>query len=170
MDKSLRSPRFLAPMIVFSSVYLIFVTLLMNTNLVRNTISGSYGFDYKIKILLSLIQGMWTAMSGTGFFLLLATALLTGANLSLLTLKIKSLKKHGNLRLVAGGSSLLGLAGSGCAACGLPILALLGLGGSVAFLPLRGMELSYLSVLLLVISFYILAKTPTQKSCNINNH
>ena len=167
MDKSLFSVRLLTSTIIISSLYLIFITLLMNASLARDTIIGNYGFDYKIKILIFLLQGMWTSMSGVGFSLLVATALLTGANLSLLSLKIKSLKKQGNLRFVVGGSSLLGLVGSGCAACGFPILALLGFGGSVLYLPLKGMELSYLSVLLLLVSFYVLTRTDTRQSCNI---
>lgn len=168
MNKRLFSTQILTSTIIISSLYLIFTTLLMNSSLARNTFAGDYGLDYKIRILISLLQGMWTSMSGIGFFLLIVTALLTGANLSLLSLKIKSLKEQGNLRFVVGGSSLLGVVGSGCAACGLPILALLGLGGSVAYLPLKGMELSYLSVLLLLVSFYVLTRTNTQQSCNIN--
>jgi len=168
MNKRLFSTQLITSTIIISSLYLISITLLMNSSLARNTFTGDYGLDYKIRIFISLLQGMWTSMSGIGFFLLIVTALLTGANLSLLLLKIKSLKEQGNLRFVVGGSSLLGVVGSGCAACGLPILALLGLGGSVAYLPLKGMELSYLSVLLLLVSFYVLTRTNTQQSCNIN--
>jgi len=142
----------------------------MNSSLAKDTFVGNYEIDYKIKILISLLQGMWTSMSGIGFFLLIVTAVLTGVNLSLLTQRIQSLKEQGKLRFVVGGSSLLGIVGSGCAACGLPILALLGLGGSVAYLPLKGMELSYFSVLLLLVSFYTLTKTNATQSCSINTN
>lgn len=168
MNKPLFSTKLLISTTIISSLYLIFTTLLMNSSLAKNTFVGNYGLDYKIRILISLLEGMWTSMSGIGFSLLIVTALLTGVNLSLLSQRIQSLKEQGNLRFVVGGSSLFGIVGSGCAACGLPILALLGLGGSVAYLPLKGLELSYLSTLLLLVSFYILTRTSASQSCNIN--
>lgn len=149
-------------------VYVILTIYLMNFRLVRDTIIGDFPLGYKSKLLFELLQGMWTSMTEKGILLLITTAILTGVNLSLLVGRLKELKSQGNVRLVVGGSSLLGIVGSGCAACGLPILALLGLSGGVAFLPLRGTELSYLSVVLLLVSFYILTRTATQQSCNIN--
>ncbi len=140
----------------------------MNNSLVKDTFTGIYGLEYKIKIVAFLLQGMWTSMSGIGLFLLMATAVLTGANITLFTQKLKDLKKQGNLKFIVGGSSLLGVIGSGCSACGLPILTLLGLSGSVIYLPLRGMELSFLSVLMLSLSFYLLLKPKNQSNCNIN--
>ena len=105
---------------------------------------------------------MWTAMSGPGLMVLFLVAFLTGANLTLLFGKVNLLKNNKSLRLVVGGNSLFGIVGSGCAACGLPILSLLGLSGSVMYLPFRGAEISYISLVLLVISFYLLIKNSNQ--------
>lgn len=143
--------------------------MLMNNNLIKDTFLGTYDLAYKLKIVVGLMQGMWTSMSGIGLFLLVTVATLTGLNISILSEKIKTLKSQGGLKFVVGGSSILGAVSSGCAACGLPILAILGLGGSVAYLPLQGMGLSYLSVLFLLISFYTLARTTTQQSCVIDD-
>ncbi len=150
-----------------SITYLIIVTFLMNSSLIMATILGNFGIEYKFKIFTSLFFGMWTSMSGTGFALLIVTAVLTGVNLTLLIKKLKSLKKQGNLKLVVGGSTLIGIVGSGCASCGLPILALLGLSGSVAYLPFRGIELSYISVMLLLFSLYHLIKANNKNECEI---
>jgi len=152
---------------VISIIYLIVVTFLMNSSLLIATILGNFGIEYKFKIFISLFFGMWTSMSGTGFALLIITAILTGINLVLLTKKLKSLKSQGNLKIVVGGSSLIGIISSGCASCGLPILALLGLSGSVAYLPFRGIELSYLSVILLLFSLYHLIKANNKNKCEI---
>ncbi len=141
----------------------------MNFRLVRDTIFGTYPLTYKSRLLTDLLGGMWTSMTGKGLVLLVTTSILTGVDLSLLVSRLKELKRQGKTRLVVGGSSFLGIIGSGCAACGLPVLALLGLSGSVAFLPLRGMELSYFSVLLLLMSFLVLTRTNTQQSCTIKN-
>ena len=138
----------------------------MNSSLARDTLVGGYGLDYKITVLISLLQGMWTAMSGSGVIMLFLIALLTGANLTLLFSQVRLLKNNKRLRLVIGGNSLLGIVGSGCAACGLPILSLLGLGGSVIYLPYRGAELSYVSLVLLSVSLYFLLKNLNQ-ACSL---
>ncbi len=152
---------------LIATAYLVIITFLMNSNLLITTLVGNYDIDYKFKIFASLFLGMWNSMSGTGFALLIVTAILTGINLSLLGKKLKNLKKEGNLKLVVGGSTLIGIVGSGCASCGLPILALLGLSGSIAYLPFRGMELSYLSVILLLFSLYQLIKANNKNECEI---
>lgn len=150
-----------------SIIYLVIVTFLMNNNLVIATILGDYGVEYKLKILISLLLSMWSSMTTVGFVLLILTAILTGLNISFLAKRIKDLRKQGKLKLVVGGSTLIGIVSSGCASCGLPILSLLGLSGSVAYLPLRGMELPYLSVIILSLSLYFLIKQSKTNSCTI---
>lgn len=164
---SLFSKRFIIPTFVIASLYVILITYSMNAGILGDTLFGYYDFVYKFKLLLFLLQGMWTAMSGLGLTVLFLVALLTGANLTLLFSKILMLKNNKSLKLVVGGNTLLGIMGSGCAACGLPILSLLGLGGSVMYLPFRGQELSYISLILLTISFYLLIKNNNQ-ACKIN--
>jgi len=153
--------------VAISSLYLLFITLLMNSSLARDTLIGSYGIGYKTQIFLSLIQGMWTSMTLSGLVILFLIAILTGANLSLLFEKVRILKKFDKLQIVVGGNSLLGIVGSGCVACGLPILSLLGLGSSLAYLPYRGAELSYLSLVLLSISLFVLVRS-RNSSCVVN--
>ena len=138
----------------------------MNSSLARDTLMGSYGLGYKIQILISLIQGMWTSMSPYGLLLLFLVAILTGANLTLLFEKIRVLKKFDKLQIVVGGNTLFGMVGSGCVACGLPVLSLLGFGSSIAFLPYRGAEFTYLSLALLSISLYVLIRSRNQ-SCSV---
>ena len=154
--------------LLIALVYILMIVFLMNSNLIKNTLLGNHDLGYKVKIVFYLMLGMWTSMSRIGLFLLITTAVLTGLNISFLSQKIKSLKLQGNLKLTVGGGSILGVISSGCAACGLPILAILGLGGSLAFLPLRGMELSYLSVIILTYSLYLLVKPIPINNCNIN--
>lgn len=159
---TLFSKRFVIPTLVITFLYIIVITYSMNVRILKDTLFGNYNSVYKLRLLYSLLQGMWTAMSGQGLTILFLIALLTGANLTLLFNKMSLLKNDKSLRLVVGGNSLLGIVGSGCAACGLPILSLLGLSGSVIYLPFRGAEISYLSLALLTISFYLLIKNSNQ--------
>lgn len=168
MKEIILKPNFLFPSLVISSIYLVITTFLMNGGLVKDTILGAYSLQYKINLLFALLQGMWTAMNGTGLLVLALTAILTGANLTLLWQRIRQIRSFNNLHFVVGGNSLLGIVGSGCAACGLPVLSLLGLSGSIIYLPFRGAELSYLAVLLLSISFFLLLRSSLeQQSCMI---
>ncbi len=165
---TLFSKRFVIPTLTITFLYVILIIYSMNVRILRDTLFGDYDTLYKLRLLFSLLQGMWTAMSGSGLVMLFLIALLTGANLTLLFSKIKMLKNSKRLRLVVGGNSLFGIVGSGCAACGLPILSLLGLGGSVMYLPLRGVELSYISFILLSVSLYLLLKNSNQ-ACSLAN-
>ena len=139
----------------------------MNFFLVKDSLLGNYPIFYKVKILFSLLLGMWTSMTLPSLLVLFIIALLTGANITLILKKISTLKKFGKLQLVVGGNTLLGVIGSGCATCGLPVISLLNLSGSLIFLPYHGAELSYLSFILLSISLYMLIKSRNQ-SCTIN--
>ncbi len=168
MKHILLSQKFIIPAVVIAMIYMAITTWLMNARLFVSTVLGDYSFSYKYKLLTALLGGMWTAMSETGLIMLVIVAMLTGANLTLIVQRIVKLRSFGKLQFVAGGSSLLGFIGSGCAACGLPILAFLGLGGSIAYLPLRGMELPFISAILLLISLYMMIKTSSQKEvCEI---
>ncbi len=160
---TLFSKRFIIPTLIITFLYIVVITYSMNVRILRDTLLGDYNIFYKLKLLYSLLQGMWTAMSASGLIALFFVAVLTGANLTLLFEKIKTFKKFDRLQVVVGSNSLLGIVGSGCAACGLPILSLLGLSGSIIYLPYRGAELSYLSIALLGVSFYLLVKSRNQK-------
>ena len=154
--------KFFIASFVIAAIYIIFTIYLMNFRLVRGTILGNYPLNYKGKLLAELLGGMWTSMTKSGLILLVVSAFFTGADLILLISRLRELKTKGKIQLVVGGSSLLGIVGSGCASCGLPVIVLLGLSGSVMYLPFRGAEISYFSLVLLVISFYLLVKNSNQ--------
>ncbi|CAN5169939.1 hypothetical protein BH11PAT1_BH11PAT1_5120 [soil metagenome] len=154
--------KILLPTIFISLFYIVLVIYSINISLIKDTLLGDYSLVYKLKIMTVLMQGMWTSMSISGMIVLWIVAVLTGANITLLYEKITTVKKFDKLQVVIGGNSLLGIVGSGCAACGLPILSLLGVGGSIVYFPFHGAELSYLSIILLGISLFLLLKGRTQ--------
>lgn len=168
MSQIILRKKFIIPTLVIAVLYTLITMYLMNIRFLKFTLFGSFNLEYKTRLLIALLGGMWTAMSGFGLTMLIIVALLTGANLTLITERIIKLRSLGKMHFVAGGSSLLGFIGSGCAACGLPILALFGLSGSVIYLPFRGMELSVISAALLLISLYLMIKTyPKREICGI---
>ena len=152
------SRKIIVPALMLTTLYVVTAVYLMNVGLVKDTLFGTYSFDYKTEVLGALLIGMWTAMSGLSLFLLITVAWLSGLNLVLAVERFRKIRSSGKMHLAMGGSSLLGIVGSGCASCGLPILALLGLGGAAASLPFRGVELSLIALVLLLISLYVLVK------------
>ncbi len=156
MNFSFRSKRFIFGSLGIALSYFIAVSFLMNLDLFKDTVWGNYPLQYKLSILLLLIESMWSIMSKLAFFLVATTALLTGVNIMLIIQRLNQLKASGTLQFMIGGGSLVGVVSSGCAACGLPILSLLGLGGSIAYLPLQGLELSLVAISMLSISIYVI--------------
>jgi len=146
----------IVPTILIAALYIVAAVYLMNVSLVRDTVFGAHSFSYKWNVLLALLAGMWTAMSALSLVLLWIVAILTGANLTLVVRRLQTIRASGKMSFVVGGSSLLGIVGSGCASCGLPILAFLGLSGAVFYLPFQGIELSVLAIIFLSISLYVL--------------
>jgi hypothetical protein len=170
MQEILRSKHFLIPAIAIAVLYILLVTYLMNWSLFKDTLLGAYSVIYKWRILTGLLQGLVTSITPFVQILLILTALLTGINLTLVYLRLKAMRGNGKLNIMVGGSSMLAIVGSGCAACGLPILALLGLSGSLVYLPGHGTELSVIAVLLLLTTFYYMIKSyPTEQVCKLIN-
>src|SRR3989344_6725075 len=150
--------KFIIPTLVIATLYSVLTIYLMNFRLLKMTLLGSFDLEYKIKLLIALLGGMWTAMSGFGLTMLIIIALLTGANLTLIFKRVMDIRSFNKLSFFASLGSAFGFISSGCAACGLPILAILGLSSSVIYLPFQGTELSIISVALLAISFYMMLK------------
>lgn len=152
------SKKIIIPAIVIAVLYVMATIFLMNAGLVKDTMFGAHSFSYKWNLLAALLVGMWTAMSKLSLTLLIIVAILTGANLTFVVQRLQTIRASGKMSFVVGGSSLLGIVGSGCASCGLPILAFLGLSGAIAYLPFGGSELSVAAIALLMISLYFLVK------------
>ncbi|MDP3729137.1 MAG: hypothetical protein Q8R26_00050 [bacterium] len=156
--KELWSKKNIIPTLMIAALYIIATIYLMNVGLVKDAIFGIHSFSYKWNLLVALLLGMWTAMSKLSLMLLIIVAILTGANLTLVVQRLRIIRASGKTSVMVGGSSLLGIVGSGCASCGLPILALLGLSGAAFYLPFQGLELSVLAIIFLSLSLYILIK------------
>lgn len=156
--KEILSKNVIASILVIAVLYVMATIYLMNAGLVKDTVFGSHSLSYRWNLLIALLAGMWTAMSKLSLILLVVVAILTGTNLTLVVQQLRSIRASGKTSFMVGGSSLLGIVGSGCASCGLPILALLGLSGAIFYLPFQGLGLSVLAIILLSVSLHSLIK------------
>lgn len=142
----------------------------INYRLVIGTIFGDFPIIYKINLLFNLFQGAKTALSTPDFILLLITAILTGINISLIIVALKYIKMNGKFKFAVGGGNLLGIVSTGCSSCGFSLLAVLGLGSVLSFLPLGSHTLYIFSIAILLFSgFYMLKKLNDSESCEIDN-
>lgn len=163
--KTLWSGKIITITLAVASLYVVATVYLMNTGLVYDAIFGDHSWEYTQSILLALLFGIGTAMNGVGIVFLFTVALLTGANVSFLAERIRNVRASRKMRATVGGSSLLGIVGGGCASCGLPILALPGISGAIAYLPFQGMELSIVAIILLAVSLFTLIKSRSEEAC-----
>lgn len=159
MYKQIFSKQVLFTAFLISVFYLALAVFLMNNSLVKDTLLGSYSLEYKVKILSGLLYGIATSMTTIGALVLISISVLTGLNISLLINRINILRRSGGVKIAVGGSAIVGIVATGCAACGLPVISLLGLSGFILLLPYRGFEMQFIVLGLLIISFYFLIKS-----------
>jgi len=165
------SKKIIVPTLVIAALYIVATTYLMNAGLVKDAIFGAHSFIYTWNLLIALLAGMWTAMSRLSLLLLVVVAILTGINLTMVVQRLQTIRSSGKMSFMVGGSFLLGIVVSGCASCGLPILAFLGLSGAVFYLPFQGIELSLLAIILLFISLRVLMKENAKQAvCDVDVH
>ena len=101
-------------------------------------------------VFFGLTHGIFTSMPLYGAVMLLVIGFLTGVNVVLVAKRSFRLRSAG----AAGVGSMFGALLGGCSACATGILPLLGLAGSLAFLPFHGSELGVLAVIILLATIY----------------
>lgn len=122
------------------------------------------------RFLLVLLEGSFGSMTVASAIILITISCLLGIVISLIAYKIKVNKvfsMRGGKATTIG--AVLGVAAPGCASCGIGVLSVFGLTGSLAVLPLKGAEIGLLSVALLLTAAASLATRISEgNSCKIN--
>lgn len=124
----------------------------------------------------ALTLGAYYLIPRLSFSLLLIISVLTGMLVSLMVYKARlSLKASHASNVFTSLGILAGAFVPGCAACGIGLAALLGLGTSLATLPFKGAELSVLAIGLLVFALASVSKNLTncercqEASCSLQD-
>ena len=111
-------------------------------------------------LLVSLFQGGLATLPTHSIILLAIMGVLIGLVVSLITYKVRTAKGQslaGTKYATVG--ALFGLAAPACAACGIGLLSLIGLGSAAAYLPFQGTEVAVLSIALLAFAVFQLNKS-----------
>lgn len=139
-------------------IYILITIFITNHELLVNTLVGKYSADYKFKIFSGIISGMFYSYSQLQIILTILIAFLSGLNIYLLKQKITKFRSDNKLHFVVGTGILLGITAGNCAFCAVPLLAILGIGGSFSLLPFNGYEFLFLSLILQAISLIFLTR------------
>lgn len=163
----LRSPASLAVTFAVALPLFLLVVWLPNLGLIFSVVtSGGMSAGEKVGFLWSSLGAIRTNFTAIGAWSAGAIAALFGLNVALAARYIRrrvGLARMGGAGL---GGMLVALVGVGCSACGAVVLStLLGAGAAASFvtvLPLRGEELSILSVLVLTATLLVTARKAAQ--------
>lgn len=151
-------PEFLVRTLLYALGYSLLLLILINIRVVINIITNFPNPLMSIKLSSMYLWRYLVTLPPIDIVLLAIIAILIGFNIQLISLKIKNIAKQKNLRLTFG-AGLLSIVGTGCATCGFSVLSVIGLGGVATILPFGGIELSYLTIVILSLSLWYNLKT-----------
>ncbi len=162
-------PKYLA-ISVFVSLIIFFLFIIVNNlpgliSVVEIQASPSLIFD----VLLNAVTNIYYVSGIVPFAAILIVSALSGIAISIFIYQIdiaKSIVGKGNL--MGFGGIFSGSLSAGCSACSATLISMFGVAGGLAVFPLKGLEFSVLSIVVLTISIYFLLKgTAKVKECKI---
>jgi hypothetical protein len=147
------------------------LNVLITTFSSLKSIFGNSGFFQSIKLFFLFSVGFHNAIRLHTYIIIIIISLLIGFLFSLIIYKSKANIKNKYKGKSGGAFGIIGtflaVFVPGCAACGVGLISLLGLGaGLVNFLPLKGIEISLVSIIILLIAIYQVTKN--MYVCKIN--
>lgn len=147
--------RYMVLTIVVAFIFFVLNGIILNVN---NLSSISSGLDFlgSIKIFSTILLGFGSRVAVHTFISTILISLLIGVLFSLITYKIRSTHaKSSNWGILPSVGTFVAAFAPGCAACGIGLVAVLGLSGAaINFLPLKGFEISLISLLILSIAIF----------------
>ena len=161
--------RYIFLTIIIAFGFYFFNVLVSNISLLIYVFNSS-GIEKTISWLVSSTIGFGRTILLSSFISLIIISILFGVLVSLLVFKIKNIEKNTKLGVIGGLGVLLGIVAPTCAACGIGLIYVLGLGSAfLTFLPFKGLELSILAILLLNLTILKASKDLTTcKVCQIH--
>lgn len=152
LKQQLSSVTYLISSFLIALVYLIILIFLLDTKIFLNIFSLPLTLLEKTRIVFLTFLESITHLPLLELVIFVLISLLVGLNLELMRQKLDVLKKR-RIKITFG-AGIISLVGAGCAACGISILSIFGIGAAAGFLPFKGMELSVFALLILLITFY----------------
>lgn len=119
-----------------------------------------------LKLLFYYFVGYPSTLDPYSSFFLFSIALLFGSYISLATYKTSQIKGQ-KVSFLGSIGLFFGFLAPGCAACGIGLASVLGIGGALVVLPFNGKEISVLAFVLLGYANLRIARKINQNTCSI---
>ena len=124
--------------------------------------------SFSFKLFFSLVGGIMTTITTTSLVFLVIISILAGIVISMGVFLIRR-----QIKGSAGASTasvVVGIAMPACPSCAIGLLSVIGLGGFLAYLPFKGLELGVLGVILLLFSTNYLSGKINTNTCKIDTN
>ena len=120
-----------------------------------------------LKTLFYYFSGYPMTLDSYSIFFLFAITLLFGSYLALATYKTTQLSRE-KFSLFGSIGLFFGFLAPGCAACGIGLASILGIGGAIVSLPFGGKEISFVAFILLGYANLRVARKINKNTCSIS--
>ena len=159
-----RQPKYYLITLLVAIVFYSFTALLNNIKAISFMFTHSSFFS-GIQLIITLVLGYHSSIRGVSALTLLIISILLGMLFSLIIFKHFFFKTQGEKKktgILALIGVILGALTPGCALCSVGIFYALGFGSAfITLLPFEGLEFSFIAMIILIISVYLLAKNLT---------
>ena len=164
----LKRPGYMTIFLAIAILFFLINIYIPNISLLFNGI-GKYPLTAYMTLAAGLFQGGIATLATHAVILLAIISVLTGLVVMLITYKVRTARQGLRGTKAATMGAIFGVAAPACAACGIGLLSLLGLGSAVAYLPFQGTEVAVASVGLLGFATHSLNKSMKEcDSCQID--
>lgn len=96
-------------------------------------------------------------------------SILGGLSIAMLVYKMKNVNQSAGGGLLSFGGLFGGALSSTCSACSATLISILGVAGGLSAFPFKGLELSTVSIAVLMVSIYFTAKNLDGEKCSLKN-
>ena len=121
--------------------------------------------NFSFKLFGSLLLGTLYSMTNFSLILLAITSVLAGIVLSMTVFLVQ--RQIGGTLGASSSGVLMSVVAPACPSCAIGLLSTFGMGGFLAFLPFKGIELGILGIALLSVSLVFLSGKIVTKTCEI---
>lgn len=122
--------------------------------------------EFSGSLFLSLLLGSFKVLPPLTLIFVIIMSVLAGIVVSLsIYLLGRQLQGRAGAGLL---SIIVSVIAPSCSSCALGLLSILGLGGFIAVLPFKGVELGVIAIIILIFSLIYLSQKIVAKTCNLN--
>lgn len=167
-----KKPKY-AVLAIFLSIFLFALFIFVNNvPLFTSAFEVSQDLGLMTKVFLNAADMVRDIGGIPVFASVIVVSILGGVSTSMIIYKIAATRKSGSSQgLLSFGGIFGGALSSSCAACSSALISVLGVSGGLAVFPLKGLELSALSIVILIVSIFFISKSLSESgACSIINY